>query len=366
MSAAEEYLWDPSAPVDRDVVALETALGSFRQPPPGFDSAAAHAARIRGRRVRRIRRISVAAAAVVAVGALWLVPSSESWEVEAIAGVPSIRWAPGAVGQGARSSAAGGPAGTAERGESGAEGASIAAGMVVETDGISSARLRVGRNGFAELSPASRVRVLRADGDEQRFSLEQGVLAAHVSGTAGAFVLQTPFARAVGTRGASCEFEVRVDSSGVGRVGVSEGTLTLEADGRHVFVPAGNAASIGSVRGPGLPFPVGATARFKSLVGTIDSLGASTERLSALLAVADRASTITLFHLLPRLGTNQRLQVVDRMASLVPPPPGVTRDGLAQLDSSMLARWEPSLRRSWEGARPPVWRRLWNGVRGAF
>jgi hypothetical protein len=196
--------------------------------------------------------------------------------------------------------------------------------------------------------------------------LEQGELAAQLSGDAGAFVLQTPFARATGQSGEECAFQVRVDSSGAGLVGVSEGTLTLERDGRFVSLPAGNAASLGAGRGPGLPFAIEAPDRFKALVGVIDSLGASAERVEVLLAVADQTSTITLFHLLPLLAHDQRLQTIDRLASFAPPPPGVTRDGLVHLDSAMLTRWEPALRQSWEGQRRPAWLRLLHRIQVAL
>ncbi len=347
MTGAEEYLWDRSAPVDRDVAALESALGAFRQLPPSFNIAAAYNARAQRRRFRRILRIAaVAAALLVAAGSLTLVRAPVPWDVETIAGVPRIHGAGTAEGSRARTS--------------------IAPGMVVETDGISRARFVIGRNGIADVLPASRVRILRADANEQRFSLEQGVLSAELSGASGAFVLETPFAPAVRTSGDACEFVIRVDSTGAGRVGVSHGTLIGERDGRPVRLPAGNDASLGDERGMGLPISHDATDRFKRLVSDIDSLGTSAERVAALLAVADRTSTITLFHLLPRVAGDERLQVVDRLAAFVPPPPGVTRDGLAQLDSSMLARWEPALRQTWEGPPPHALRRWWNQLRLAL
>ncbi len=42
-----------------------------------------------------------------------------------------------------------------------------------------------------------------------------------------------------------------------------------------------------------------------------------------------------------------RARVYDKIATFVPPPDGVTREGVINLDQGMLDRWKDSLEASW-------------------
>ena len=48
---------------------------------------------------------------------------------------------------------------------------------------------------------------------------------------------------------------------------------------------------------------------------------------------------LSLWHLLSRLDEARRHRVYDVLARLVPPPPGVTADGVVRADPEMLALW---------------------------
>ena len=49
--------------------------------------------------------------------------------------------------------------------------------------------------------------------------------------------------------------------------------------------------------------------------------------------------TLTLWHLLTRVDGEDRVRVYDKMAAFAPPPAGVTREGVLQLDQKMLDAW---------------------------
>jgi hypothetical protein len=53
---------------------------------------------------------------------------------------------------------------------------------------------------------------------------------------------------------------------------------------------------------------------------------------------------------------DDRAEIVDRMLVLLPPPPGVTREGVLKGDRTMLDRWWNAL-----GIRDVLWWRLWKG-----
>jgi len=57
--------------------------------------------------------------------------------------------------------------------------------------------------------------------------------------------------------------------------------------------------------------------------------------------------TLTLWHLLARVNGADRVRVYDKMAAFVPPPPGVTREGVLQLDQQMLETWRHALESTW-------------------
>jgi hypothetical protein len=84
------------------------------------------------------------------------------------------------------------------------------------------------------------------------------------------------------------------------------------------------------------------------------------EALDTVLSEARPSDGLTLWHLLSRTENNERAEVYARFAALVPPPPGVTRDGILVLDPQMLDLYwnaldlgDISLWRYWEQSSDP-------------
>src|SRR6266478_3332178 len=82
--------------------------------------------------------------------------------------------------------------------------------------------------------------------------------------------------------------------------------------------------------------------------------------LAKILSEARAQDALSLWHLLPRTTSPERAQVYARFAALVPPPKGVTRSGVLNLDQSMLDLWwnslglgEISVWRFWEQSASP-------------
>jgi hypothetical protein len=69
---------------------------------------------------------------------------------------------------------------------------------------------------------------------------------------------------------------------------------------------------------------------------------------------ARQKDSLTLWHLLTRVDGNDRARVYDKMAALRPPPPGVTREGVLQLNKVMLDSWRDELKSTWMGINPKV------------
>jgi hypothetical protein len=123
--------------------------------------------------------------------------------------------------------------------------------------------------------------------------------------------------------------------------------------------------------GPGTPYDSTETRAFRASLSAID-FGEETGRrlaLERLLAASSRRSTITLWHLLPRVRTDERALVFDRLAALAGVPDGVDRVDVLRLDDRSLARWRRALEPSWSSERVRLWKRawraLWSAGRGA-
>ncbi|HZB43950.1 MAG TPA: hypothetical protein VE360_01830, partial [Pyrinomonadaceae bacterium] len=79
-----------------------------------------------------------------------------------------------------------------------------------------------------------------------------------------------------------------------------------------------------------------------------------TAALDVVLAEARPRDTLTLWHLLSRVEAGERERVYERLAALVPPPDGVTRDGVLRLDRAMLDRWKDDLESKWNFENLPT------------
>ena len=153
-------------------------------------------------------------------------------------------------------------------------------------------------------------------------------------------------------------YTLTADERGNGLLTVEEGEVELQLGDVHVAVLAGNAASLRSGSGPGLPYPVRASDALRRAVAGYDADPTSTAALDAVLAATDARSTITLWHLLRRAEPAARARVYARLAAIVPPPATATRERVLRGESGALQRWRTDLQPSWAVA-PPLWRRLW-------
>src|SRR5207237_1509760 len=107
-----------------------------------------------------------------------------------------------------------------------------------------------------------------------------------------------------------------------------------------------------------------------------DSSGQThTTSLKTVLANSRVRDTLTLWNLLPRVSGEDRALVYDRLAALVPPPAGVTREGVLKLNQQMLDAWKEQLEYRWSDRLSSgllkTWRKNWaralgklNGLEG--
>jgi hypothetical protein len=267
--------------------------------------------------------LSAAAALLVAATAGWfaLGMHRRGWAVQSLAGAPSV--------EGVRVS--GGSVTGLDR---------LRIGQWLVTDAASRARLSDGEIGRVEVYPNTRVQLVEARAREHRLSLARGTIHAQIWAPPKLFYVNTPSATAIDL---GCEYTLQVDDQGAGLLRVTLGWVAFEHDGRQVFIPQGAMCATRPGAGPGTPRYEDAPSGYGAALTTLDfGRRDDPERAAALELILTQArgqDAFTLWHLLTRGTPDERSRVYDRMAVLVPPPAGVTRDAVLRGDRAALDRW---------------------------
>lgn len=278
---------------------------------------------------------AAALVALVAGGAwLYLRAQRPGWEVARVEGAPRV--ASGRIGERAR----------------------LRKGEWLETDSASRAEIEVANIGEVEVEPNTRVRLVETRLTEHRLELERGTLRARIWAPPRLFFVNTPSAVAADL---GCAYTLEVDDAGRGLLHVTSGYVALETETRESIVPAGAACMTQPGAGPGTPFFEDAPEAFVESLAKLDFENDRTS-LDSILAGARSKDTLTLWHLLSRVGADERARVYERLAALAPPPEGVTRDGVVGLDRAMLDAWKANLESNWLGESTPAVRRVWRGL----
>lgn len=325
----DEYLWDPSlAPSDALTQQLEARLRPLRTPPPALAPVLARARTLR--RWRAFTRTGMAVGTLAAAASvLWAVTLPTAWKAVALGGQVRVE----------------------SRATSGAVSLHT---TVVETGVVGEASLNIGRVGVAHLYPNSRITADGSVSSEHRMHLAYGRLVARVGAAPRTVVIQTASTEVIDL---GCVFALSADSLGNGVLAVQEGRVELHRQGVRVVVPAGYAASFYANSAPGLPVPIRASTRMRSIVRSLDVDGVTTERVRELLAAADSSAAITLWSLLPRVAPDSRRAVVTRLMEWVPLPTSVREEDVVANRADTMQRWQQALERRWGGESPSWWRR---------
>ncbi len=245
-------------------------------------------------------------------------PASVSWEVASLTGTPRI-----------------GDEKIKDTGK-------LGVGEWLETDNASTAKLKVAEIGYVDIDPNSRVQLVRTKDTEHRISLAQGKLSALILAPPRLFIVDTPSATAVDL---GCAYTLEVDEFGASLLHVTSGWVSFVHRGRETFIPAGAMCSTRKGSGVGTPYFEDASTTFKAALTTIDfgKTAQSESAIRSLLGEARVPDALTLWHLLgrrvPTRALERRGQIYDRLAKLVPPPVGVTRQGILKGNAKMLDVW---------------------------
>lgn len=301
----QDYLWDPSAPPDADVSAMERALAGVRLDP------AARPLIVPTRPRAGLRRpvivLAIAASVLFAAGAglwawRWTWPDGRAWTLRTGPAETPLE-----VGRGV----------TVPAGDRGV--ANIARIGTMRVNGGTSLELRATR------------------GTRHRLRLHAGDVHVRVWAPPLSVVFETPAGEVIDM---GCEFVLSVSGT-ESRVRVLSGWVQMENGIDEVLIPAGASSEMNTSAGPGVPVFDDAAPGFRDAVRDIER-GAGGQQLAVILRLARPRDVYTLLQLADRQrGVAEPL--LRRAAELFPPPGDVTIGGILRGDREALWSWANAL-----------------------
>ena len=313
----------------RDLLAAVERLPQSVEPPrdlwPGIEARIA-AKGIGGRRWTILPLAAAAVLALLLLGRRVLGPPSQAgaWEVTRLAGRPLVGETPlGASG-------------------------TLRVGEWLETDDSSRAVILVANIGHVDVKPGTRIRLVRARSTDHRLALARGAIYAKVDAPPRLFFVEMPAGVAVDL---GCAYTLEVDTSGTGVIHVTAGYVELQWSGRRSIVPLGFAARTRPAVWPGVPFAADAPESLRLALDAYAFGDGGAPAVRRALGAARPEDAVSLWHLLARVEPTLREAVYERLAALVPPPAGVTRDGVLRLEQRQVDAY-------WNAIRRIAWRRI--------
>jgi len=230
----------------------------------------------------------------------------------------------------------------------------LAVGEWLETDGNSKAQIAVSSIGNVDIDENTRVRLVETQATEHRLELARGKMSARIWAPPRLFFVDTPSAVAADL---GCAYTLEVDDQGASKLRVKSGWVALELKDRESIVPAEASCDTQPGVGPGTPYFDDSSSVFRESLKKVDfdpDAVARSAALTSMLADARTKDTLTLWHLLARVDGNDRVRVYEKMVAMIPRPPRVTREGVLQLNQSMLDSWRDELKSIWMGVDKKV------------
>lgn len=300
-----DYLFDKSGQPDPEIESLENALRPLRYQPP---------------RRRAPVVIALLAAAAIVVLAVFIL-RRPSFEVARLEGAPTIHGA--AMGATAQ----------------------LAVGKWLETDDVSSARIKVSDIGTIDVRPRSRVQLVETRKERHRLALDRGMISVHVNAPPRIFVVDAASVSAVDL---GCAYTMAIDeASREVTLRVTSGQVSLEGHGRATVVRRGMSCVTHPREGVGTPFSDRSSPELRAALHRFDFEHAGDAAALDVMNASIPSDAPTLLFLLERVAPELRARVYARLAELSPPPPTVARDDVLKLAPPSVSAWRSDLEAKW-------------------
>lgn len=323
-AGADDYLWDPTAPPDQTVIAVERRLAPLRGRLPDFRvPPSARWATFLQRRT--VVRVAAAAAIVLLAGAglgvyRWTWPDGRAWTTRSTAGVPDR----------------------------------LEVGRPLTLGPADRAEIAIARIGSMQVHPGSTLTLRSTASNRHRLVLTEGAVQVRVWAPPGAVVIKTPAGDLVDL---GCAFELTVDAVGTAHVSVQSGWVQLDNVHGETLVPAGASSTMVLGRRASAPVFDDAAPEFREGIRQLEAdLQTPARPVTPLtfLSASRAKDVLTLLVVAAHATPDVAALLLQRAAILQPPPPGVSLESITAGDRGPLWRWYDALE------LPPPKRWVWN------
>ena len=324
----DDYLWDPAAPPDAEVEAVERSLESLRFASQTQPLTLPERSRVRWPPIT----LAMAASLLLALlGAVTFWQWRESWPTGRAWPV-TLRTAQTAAG----------------------DVKSLGVDRPLVLDAHTSAQVEIARIGAMEVAPGSALTLSQTTAARHRVVLDRGDLRVRVWAPPGRFAIRTPAGEVIDL---GCIFDLNVDSVGATHLHVATGWVQLSNFLGESLLPAGTSATMTRDARPAVPVYDDAAPQFRDAVRTFERTTEDAS-LADLTRHARRRDVITLLVLAHQSADAQKRALLERAAVLKPPPHGMTVEQVLA-DGARLWEWYNDL------DLPPV-KSWWRNWRDAF
>lgn len=325
-----DYLWDPNAPADADVVTAEQALRPLR-----FDSSArplsltarTHTA---GRRIVWRVGMAIAASILLLAGVAgfltWRLtwPNGRAW---------SVTWLSASAS---------------------ANAATLEVDRPLQGTDAAGAHVEIARVGSMDIQAGTDLMLSDTRSRHHRMLMTRGTVDIRVWAPPGVVALHTPAGDVIDL---GCVFRLVVDDAG-SHLHVQTGWVQLDNIYGESLVPGGTSSSMDADHRPLVPVYDDAAPAFHDGIRAIErseNEGAQLAIAARMLPDARRRDVITLLVLSNATDESVRRLLLERAAQLMPPPPGVTVEAVLSGDRQLLWNWYGTL----DLPKPKSWWRNW-------
>lgn len=213
---------------------------------------------------------------------------------------------------------------------------SIKIGDWVTTKDSAQAVLQIPGVGNVTIQPNTKVKIIRADGNEQHIGLEYGTIDADINTKPGTFFVESRSATAIDL---GCSYTMSIDDKGDGLIYVKSGMVALSANGRESLVPAGKFCMAKEGMGPGTPYRSNSSPELRAALMSYDFGKGGSAAVNSILKHATKPDAVTLINLLPKVEGDNKMKVYERLTRIAPPPGVLTGDSIPYFDSKALNEW---------------------------
>ncbi|HEX9253218.1 MAG TPA: hypothetical protein VF870_13315, partial [Ignavibacteriaceae bacterium] len=213
---------------------------------------------------------------------------------------------------------------------------SFIAETTIETDENSSVTVAIPMMGRLLIDNSS---IVSRTKNSNEISLEKGQIRKFEGDASEVFTVLTPLAKFTELYKGGA-FRLNVDENGNCKLAVESGWVIVNIKEFDSYVPKNFGCLISRGR-YAIPYPSDSSPELISLLENFS--GVNDASIGTILSLITKKESLSLWHLLQLVSSENRFIVFDRLNEFVPIPSGVTKEGIQALNKDMLLQWRQEI-----------------------